>query len=99
MFIPAKFDYQASLISEKITFACDDCDLKREDIADFKHRQWLRFVDSATFPMMVPCQVVIYCENFKTAKIVFFNNNFELPESVYQEPILNKTLIEKCEKN
>lgn len=99
MHLSASFDPEASAISDKLTFFCDKFELHREDIADFKKKKLVRLVDADSLPETIPCQVLVQCENATRAKMTFFNPNFLLPQEVYDDPLLNKDLIEASERN
>ena len=99
MHFTAKYDPQASAISEKITFFCDKYELRREDIADLKKRKLLNFVEEDTLPEVITCDTLIHLESFKKARIMLFNLAFLLPKECLEEPLLNKNLLQWSRKN
>jgi hypothetical protein len=99
MQLNAQFDAESSKISEKIIFSCENFDLSHEDIAELKKKKLISYVMEETLPRTIPCQVLIFIENSNKAKIMFFNPRFVLPLEVFDEPFLNKNLIERCKTN
>jgi hypothetical protein len=99
MNLVVKYDPDASSISEKLTFYCDKFELAREDIMRFKDFKYVAFVKGDDLPDRIVCEVLVRLEGFRKAKIMFFNLAFPLPEAVYEEPLLNRNLIEWSKRN
>ena len=96
MEIHVEFDAESSKISEKIIFSCEEFELTHDDIADLKRKKLISYVVEETLPRRIPCQVLVFIENSNRARIVFFNQRFVLPLEVFDEPFLNKNLIDRC---
>lgn len=99
MHLSTLFDPEASIVSDKLTFYCEHFELTRADIDELKEKKLIRLIETECLPETLPCQVLVQCESVARAKITFFNPNFILPEAVYDEPFLNKDLIEASERN
>jgi hypothetical protein len=99
MEINAVFDTESSKISDKIIFSCEEFDLTRDDITDLKKKKIISYVVEETLPHTIHCQILIFIENSTKAKIMFFNPKFVLPLEVFDEPFLNKNLIDRSQKN
>ena len=93
MHIHTTFDPSASELAGHLTFYCDRYELTREDIADFKAKKLLKFVNEDDLPESIRCQVLVQCESVHRAKLTFFSPTFELPEAVLDDPFLNRDLI------
>lgn len=99
MLLNLQFDPEASKISNKIIFSCEHYELTREDITELKKDKILKYIQEECFPEKISCQVLLFLESTKEAKIVFFNPDFILPEEILEEPFLNQHLIQQCKKN
>lgn len=99
MEINAVFDKESSKISEKIIFSCENFELSHEDIAQLKKEKLISYIVEETLPHILLCQVLIFIENTNKARVIFFNPRFTLPSEVFDEPFLNKNLIERCQTN
>lgn len=99
MHLTTLFDPAASELAGHITFYSERFELSREDIEELKDRKLVRLVETEHLPETIPCQVLVQCESVTRAKITFFNPNFVLPEAVYDDPFLNKDLIEASERH
>ena len=99
MEINAQFDAESSKISEKIIFSCEIFELKRENITDLKKKKLISHIQEDDLPPRIDCQVLIFFENSNKAKVMFFNSNFILPLKVFDEPFLNRDLIDRSKKN
>jgi hypothetical protein len=92
------FDPSASELAGHLTFYCERFELHREDMEELKEKKLIRLVETESLPETIPCQVLVQCENVFHAKITFFNPSFVLPETVYNDPLLNRDLIEASER-
>jgi len=99
MEINAQFDSESSKISEKIIFSCEHFELHQDDITQLKKKKIISYVVEETLPKITPCQVLIFIENGNKTRIIFFNPKFILPLEVFDEPFLNKNLIDRCKTN
>jgi hypothetical protein len=99
MLLNLQFDPEASRLARKIIFSCESYDLKPEDIAQLKKEKIVKHVQEENLPERIPCQVLMFWENYKEAKIIFFNPDFILPEKALEENFLNQDLIRQCEEN
>ena len=99
MYLSAPYDPHASKLSEKLTFYTEKFELQREDIMNLKKKKLLKLVEPESLPETITCQTLIYHENFQKVKIILFNHTFLLPIECYDEPFLNKDLIDWSEKN
>lgn len=99
MHLSTLFDPEASVISDTLTFYCERFELSREDIEELKEKKLVRLVETDGLPETIPCQVLVQCESVFRAKITFFNHTFVLPKAVYNDPFLNKDLIETSERH
>lgn len=98
MDINVEYDSDSSKMLEKLTFSCDKFELSRKDVIKLRDKKKLK-IKGDDFPEIVPCQVFVHFENFKEAKVIFLNPEFELPSEIYDEPFLNKDLIYRYETN
>ncbi len=99
MQLHVKYDREASSIAEKIVFSCDTFELCRDDIIELKQKKLLRFVKWDDLPEALQCQIIVQYETFKKVKVIFFNPNVQLPKEIFNEPLLNKDLIEQSQRN
>ena len=99
MYLSAQYDANSSKISEKLTFYSEKYELTHADLRELKEKKLLKLVEWEHLPESIPCQVLVYCEGFGKAKIIFFNHTFELPTECFEEPLLNKDLIEWSREN
>ncbi len=99
MEINAQFDAESSKISEKIIFSCEHFELTHEDIAQLKKRKLIAYIQEDDLPDSIPCQVLIFIENFNKAKVMLFNPRFDLPPQVFENAFLNKDIIQRCKTN
>ncbi|MEI6118940.1 MAG: hypothetical protein WCP92_07110 [bacterium] len=99
MEINAVFDAESSKISEKIIFSCENFELTHDDITELKKKKLISYIAEETLPRIIPCQVLVFIENSTKARVIFFNPRFALPLEVFDEPFLNKNLIERCKTN
>lgn len=99
MLINAQYSAESSNLSEKLIFLCERYDLTREDIKELKSKKLLKFINEDDLPKAIPCQVIVHCETYRKAKLTFFNPRFNLPLEVYNEPFLNKDIIESSKRN
>ena len=99
MEINAQFDAESSKISEKIIFSCENFELHHEDIIELKKKKFISYVNEETLPRIIPCQVLIFFEYGSKARIMLFNPRFVLPQEVFDDPFLNKNLIERSKTN
>ncbi|MDD5376824.1 MAG: hypothetical protein PHH16_01775 [Candidatus Gracilibacteria bacterium] len=99
MHLSTLFDPEASELAGQLTFYCERFELSREDIEELKDKKLIRLVETESLPEIIPCQVLVQCETVTRAKITFFNPNFQLPEAVYDDPFLNRDLIEASERH
>ena len=99
MYITTKYDIESSKMFEKMVFAWDYFNLTREDVMMLKKNGLLKYVNGIDFPEITPCQVLVQFENYKTAKVIFFNTEEVLPKEIFNEPLLNKDLIERQRSN
>ncbi len=99
MQLTAHYDTELSKLSEKLAFYCGKYELCSEDLDELKKKKLIKLVEWEGLPKTVPCQVLIYCETVVKAKVIFFNTTFVLPEACYDEPMLNKDLIEWSKKS
>jgi len=99
MLLNVQFDPEASKISEKLMFSCENHELSREDITQLKKEKYIQYIQEEDLPEIIVYQVLMFLDNPKKARIVFFNSNFTLPKEVYDNHFLNKNMIEKCELN
>lgn len=98
MEINAQYDLRASELSGKLAFYCNRFELNREDMKELRKKKLVKGVDPDSLPKTIPCQVLVYCENYRQAKVVFFNPEFPLPEECYENHLLNQELIEWSRK-
>ena len=94
MHITAQYSAKASQIAERMTFCCDDFELLREDVAEMKEKKLLKFVSAESLPQKIPCHVLMHCHDIRFMHTVFFNPHFPLPPEAYEEPLLNKDLLD-----
>ena len=99
MHLSTLFDPQASEISGNLTFYSERFELSREDIEELKEKKLVRLVETEYLPKMIPYQVLAQCEGVTRTKITFFNPNFVLPQEVYDDPFLNRDLIEGSDRH
>ena len=99
MEIRVEFDQESSKISEKIIFSCEGFELHHNDITELKKKKFISYVVEETLPRVIPCQILVFIENSNRARIVFFNQRFVLPLEVFDEPFLNKNLIDRHKTN
>ena len=99
MEINAIFDAESSKISEKIIFSREEFKLTHDDIADLKKKKLISYIVEETLPRIIPCQVLVFIENSTKARVMFFNPRFVLPLEVFDEPFLNKNIIDRCKTN
>jgi hypothetical protein len=99
MEINAQFDAESSKISEKIIFSCEEFELTHSDITELKKKKLVSYIVEETLPRIIPCQVLVFIENPYKARVMFFNPRFVLPLEVFDEPFLNKNLIERSKTN
>ena len=99
MLLNIQFDPEASKISEKLMFSSEKYELTREDIQQLKKEKLIQYVQEENLPESITCQVLMFLDSPKKARIVFFNSNFTLPQEVYDNHFLNKDVIEQCELN
>lgn len=99
MFLNVQFDPEATKISEKLMFSYEHHELLREDITQLKKEKLVQYIQEEDLPKIIPCQVLMFLENPKKARIVFFNPNFTLPKEITENYFLNKDLIEQCNLN
>ena len=95
MFIDLTYDKDASKLVGKPTFFCEEYPLSYKDIIHFKHMGVLKLVEETTLPNEIPCQVIMNIENATHMKYMFFNPDFPLPTECYDEPLLNRNLLER----
>lgn len=94
MFFNLKFDPESSKISEKLVFICDNHELSREDITELKRDKLIHSIQEEYLPEIITCQILMFIENPKKARIVFFNPEFKLAKEITENYFLNKELIE-----
>lgn len=99
MHLSALFDSGASELAGHLTFYSERFELSREDIEELKVKKLVRLIETDALPETIPCQVLVQCESVFRAKITFFNPAFVLPSAVYDDPFLNKDLIEGAERH
>ena len=99
MQLNATFDVESSKLSDKIIFSCEEIELTHDDIAELKKKKLISYVEESTLPESIPCQILIFLENGNKARVTLFNNDFVLPSMVFDEPFLNKNLIDRCKSN
>lgn len=99
MHLSTLFDHSASELAGHLTFYCEHFELSREDIEELKERKLVRLVETENLPETIPCQVLVQCETVTRAKITFFNPAFVLPQAIYDDPFLNRDLIEASERH
>lgn len=99
MHLSTLFDPSASELAGHITFYSERFELSRADIEELKDKKLVRLVETEGLPETIPCQVLVRCESVTRAKITFFNPSFVLPQAVYDDPFLNKDLIEASERH
>ena len=99
MLLNVQFDPEASKIAEKIIFSCGKYELKQEDIIYFKKEKWVKYVQEEYLPESISCQVLMFLENPRQTRIIFFNPDFKLSEKAIEDHFLNRDLIEQCQKN
>jgi hypothetical protein len=58
-----------------------------------KEKKLLKYVNGVDFPETTPCQILVQFEDYKTAKVIFFNTEEKMPKEIFDEPLLNKDLI------
>ncbi len=94
MYIDILYDKDASKLAGTPIFACEEFIITRKIIIDFKRLGGLRLVDETTLPDEIACQAIVQFATPTTLKCVFFNPEFTIPPECYEEPLLNKQLIE-----
>lgn len=99
MFLEVLYDLEASKIAERMIFSADEFVLQPHHILSWRTNGWLKLVDENTFPENVPCQVIVQIEKYNQLKCIFFNMDFVIPEELYEEPLLNRNLLDRHEKN
>jgi len=99
MEINAVFDVESSKLSGKTIFSCEYVELTQEDIAEFKKKKLIQYVNEDDLLRMIPCQVLVFLENINKAKVIFFNPRFVLAQEVFDHEFLNRNLIERCQTN
>lgn len=99
MYLSAQYDAHSSRLSEKLTFYSEKYELTHTDWRELREKKLIKLVEWELLSESIPCQVLVYCEGFGKAKIIFFNHTFELPEICFDEPLLNKNLIEWSREN
>jgi len=99
MEINAQFDAESSKISGKIIFSCERYELSQEDIAEMKKKKLISYVNEDTLPRTITCQVLIFIEDAYKARVMFFDPRFVMPLEVFEDPFLNKNLIEWSQHN
>lgn len=99
MHLTTLFDPAASELAGHLTFYCERFELTHADIDELKEKKLVRLVETEGLPETITCQVLVQCETVTRAKIIFFNPSFVLPEAVYDDPFLNKDLIEASERH
>ena len=95
MFIDLAYDKSSSQLAGKLTFYNEEYTLTRKDIVEFKRIWDLKLVDETVLPDEIPCQVIMHVENATHGKYIFFNQEMTLPAECYEEPLLNKQIIER----
>lgn len=98
MFLQVLYDLDASKAAEKMMFSCDEFIVEPHHILLWKKEWRLKLVDEDTFPEHVPCQVFVQVERFDRVKCMFFNVDYKLSPECYEEPLLNKNLLERSSK-
>lgn len=95
MYIKAYYDHEATLLSEKLTFFCDEFEITQEDITAMKKNKVLNLVKWDDLPKSIPCQVLLQMEsnNMKAFSMKFMNPSFVLPLECYDEQFLNRDLL------
>ena len=95
MYIKAYYDHDATLLSERLTFFCDEFTLSHEDIATLKKHKVMNLVKWDDLPASIPCQVILQMEsnNMKVLNMKFMNPTFEMPLACFDEPFLNRDLL------
>jgi hypothetical protein len=78
MLLNLQFDAEASKISESLMFSCENHELLREDITQLKKEKLVQYIQEEDLPEIIPCQILMFLENPKKARVVFFNPNFIL---------------------
>lgn len=99
MLLNLQFDAEASKISEKLMFSCENHELSREDIAQLKKEKYVQYIQEEDLPEIIHCQMLLFLENPRKARVIFFNPDVVLPKEVYENHFLNKDIIEQCELN
>ena len=95
MYINLTYDAEASKITGKPTFFCEEYPLSYKDIIEFKRMGVLKLVEETTLPNEIACQVIMHIENSTHIKYMFFNNEFTLPAECFEEPLLNRSLLDR----
>ncbi len=99
MLLNLQFDPEASRLARKIIFSCESYELRPEDIVKLKENRIVKHVQEENLPERIPCQVLMFRENYKEAKIIFFNPDFILPEKALEDNFLNQDLLRWCKEN
>ena len=99
MLLNMQFDAEASKISEKLMFSCEKYELRREDITQLKKEKLVKYIQEEDLPEIIPCQILMFLDNPRKARIVLYNTQFTLPKEVLDNHFLNKDLIEQCKVN
>lgn len=94
MYLDLYYDAEASKLTEKPTFFCEEYPFSYKDIIEFKRMWVLKLVEETTLPDEILCQVIMHIENNRQMKYMFFNNEFSLPAECYDEPLLNRNLLD-----
>ncbi|MEI7557302.1 MAG: hypothetical protein WCJ45_00115 [bacterium] len=99
MLLNMQFDQEASKIAGKLIFSCPDYELRQEEITQLKKDKLVRYIQEELLPEKIPCQILMFLEHPTKAKIICFNPNFIMPESIFENYFLNQDIIEQCKKN
>lgn len=99
MHLDLQFDKESAKLAGKFIFSCENYELSRQDIAELKKKKLIQYIEENDLPESIPCQVLLITEHIHKAEVMFFNPTFELPAKVFDEPLLNKNLIDRSAKN
>ncbi len=95
MYIKAYYDHEATILSEKLTFFCDEFIMTPADIWILKKHKVIHLVKEDDLPAEIPCQVLLQMEstNMKVLNMKLMNPSFAMPLACFDEPFLNRDLL------
>lgn len=99
MQLNVSLDKDISSTSQALIFSSDSVTITPEDIEFLKEKDLLKLIKGDDLPEQIDCTCLVHYFHYNKAKVMLYNEDLMIPAACYDEPFLNKDLLERAEQH